>query len=168
MQQDPVMLISAVIGPSYNTDIITAALEICHGDVDAAVNNLLDPLSSRSSCNNTADEPALPTATNSTSCTQSLPGPSSATTTLSISSSPGSPANSLPGPSSLDELLYSHTRKILKGRTYDLEIDRSCLWRQASVFYKNSLHSPDCLSYKLMVTFVEEEGVDAGESITHL
>ena len=154
-------------GGFLNTsDIITAALEMCHGDVDAAVNNLLDPLSSRSCCNNTADEPYL--ATNSHSCTQSLPGPSSATTTLSISSFPGSPANSLPGSSSLDELLYSHARKTLKGRTYDLENDRSCLWRQASVFYKNSLHSPDCLSYKLMVTFVEEEGVDAGKSITHL
>ena len=42
IQQDPVMLISAVIGPSYNTDVITAALERYHGDVDAAVNNL-DP-----------------------------------------------------------------------------------------------------------------------------
>ena len=143
------MLISEFVGPSYTTDIITAALERCHGDVDAAVNNLLEPQNSRSCCNNTAGEPvlALSTATTSSQYTQSLPRPSYATNTLSISSPPGSPANTLPGPSStcapvqltdftLEDILLTHSQSTLSRRMYDLEIDRSRLWRQASIFYK--------------------------------
>lgn len=46
----------------------------------------------------------------------------------------------------LEDIMYDHSKRVLTHKWHQLEVDRSNLWRQACVLYKNSFRSPQCLA----------------------
>lgn len=129
---DPVSLVLSIVESSHSIDEVKEVLQRNCGDADTSINELLD---------------------NSSSHLHSVPGPSTSmfpSSQISVTSP------------SLAEILRAHCQKTISNRVYDMEINRSHLWQQASIFYKCALQSLECLSYKFAVEFIGEEGVDAG------
>ena len=121
LEGNPVEVIISILGPSYNTEDITAAAEKHHGDINAAIDELLQA----------QNPPDVALVESDSSLTTSL-NPPLADPCISSSSA-------TPSPSSLDELLFNHAQKTRRGLIYDLELDRSRLWHQACAFYKYML-----------------------------
>ena len=143
LQQDSVSQILSVVGPTFNADEVSTVLTRNAGDVETTINKLLDnQAAALSPC--------------SYSYFESGPGPSGSCALPAAC--PSSPVCK-----TLEEILLEHTEKTLTSRVYDLEVDRSSLWHQCSMFYKRTMNSPECLRYRFGVEFVGEEGVDAGE-----
>ena len=125
-----------------NRHLVETTLNDCEGNVEKALNILLDNAASVGTGCEAMNE------TKASSSTVSEPGCSYNPENMS----------SLP----LSTILSRHSEKVISTRCFDLEVNRAKLWRRAFSFYKNSRQSKDRLHATLTVEFEGEQGIDGG------
>ena len=65
--------------------------------------------------------------------------------------------------SPLDVVVEYRDQKLKVGQTCSLHVNRCNLWREVMGFYKTATGSMEKLTFPLDVTFVGENGIDAGD-----
>lgn len=61
------------------------------------------------------------------------------------------------------QILQNHASVVIdEDKSIFLEVERESLWRRALAFYKQAMGTPCKLKQRLTITFIGEEGVDAG------
>lgn len=151
-----------MLGPTCSREAISAKLDERDGNIEIAINHLIDPSPFRTQYPfqdmNLIPEPCTMESCPGHSSMASYPGPLSEYPSSVLSAKDKSTVD-------LKHILEEHNKNTVSHRVYNLEVNRNYLWRQACAFYKNAIHSPDHLHEKLYVEFVDEEGIDAGSVI---
>lgn len=170
--QEGLRQLQEIFGDVYTDQVLQNSLQKADGDVDSAVDKLLQGTGEHSgygfSASQCSSKYSLPGPSSLTS-NHNLPGPSSvssqrATDVRNCSPAPIPPSRSLPTKAvTLGSLLQQLASvEVNTDQICDLEVSRDKLWRQAASFYKNSAHARERLHKSLSIEFTGEDGVDGG------